>query len=75
MMRCTSYADLGGRQCELLDRKPPPGQVGAEGECADLVVASVALGSEVRGEPFRLGPIRAGGVSGAALPTVAASRP
>ena len=62
-------AAVGARaQGQLLAGQPPAGQVGAEGERSNLVIASVALIGEAFGEAFGLGPIDAGRVPGPALP-------
>lgn len=62
-MGLVDVAAVGARpQFELLGGKPAAGEVGAEGERADLVVAAVALGRESGGEGFGFGPVGADGM-------------
>lgn len=49
-----------GLQCQALAGKPPGGEVRAEAQAPDVVVAAVDLGGQPCCEPFRLDPIGAG---------------
>ena len=54
-------------QFEALGGKPLVGEVGPEGEGADLIVAAVAFGGEARHERFGFAAVGAGGMPAASL--------
>ncbi len=57
----------GGGEHEPLARQPASGEEGAEGQCPDLVVASLEVGRKACCEPLGVRPLAAGGVPASPL--------